>query len=264
MNTAKPLSILAALLLMAGSCKNRQPVADQPEPAAPIVQAPASETSVAGIYTGHTGDQKNPGAQISLHLKPEGMYELKVTNSTEAKGTLIYTGKYSWSEKEATVALQDVEPIEVPEIYRLTEGKLISSGPKAQSLNQSAPIMLTKAGSELVNTYWKLINLMKQPVKMKEGDEREPHLVFHSEKNRLSGSTGCNTITGFFEQPTPNQIVIPTVGATKMACEDMSTERQFLKVLPMAESFSVQGDSLLFLRDKAGNEVAVFRAVALQ
>lgn len=51
------------------------------------------------------------------------------------------------------------------------------------------------ATSDLQNTYWKLTALNGKPVFVAE-QQREPSLVLHSEKLRVTGSGGCNRMMG--------------------------------------------------------------------
>ena len=55
-----------------------------------------------------------------------------------------------------------------------------------------------KSDCELLGTYWRAVAIDGNPVTV-ESNKREPHLVFSSE-GRVSGSTGCNRLSGTFEQ----------------------------------------------------------------
>lgn len=256
--------ITAFTIGMAG-CKSTKEATEQPKAEVEVPQSAepvTADNSIYGIYNGYTGDSKNKGAIISLTLQPDGYYLVKVSNSREAKGTLSYNGKYSLKKPDNILQLVEVEPVEVPELYKIADGKLLAV--EVAAGDGSGPLELVKAGSDIGNTYWKLITINKKPVRMQEGDQREAHLVFHTASGKLSGSTGCNTIMGFFEQPAPNEIRILNVGSTKMACPDMKLEQEMLQILPRVDQFSIQGDTLLWLMDKAGTPVAEFRSVALQ
>ena len=60
------------------------------------------------------------------------------------------------------------------------------------------------------------------------------------EGDRLSGSAGCNNYCAMLEAPTPYELAIGPVGATRMACPpaQMDAENRFLGALQTATQFS--------------------------
>ena len=49
----------------------------------------------------------------------------------------------------------------------------------------------------LTGTYWRAVAIDGNPV-APQPEKRQAHLVFNREGSRVSGSTGCNRITGTF------------------------------------------------------------------
>ena len=83
--------------------------------------------------------------------------------------------------------------------------------------------------SPLRGTYWKLVRLGETPVQVAE-NQREPHLVFARDELRVSGSGGCNRVTGGFELDGEKLKLGPMAG-TMMACPaGMEQEQRFLQV----------------------------------
>lgn len=116
--------------------------------------------------------------------------------------------------------------------------------------------------SPLRNTYWKLVSLHGKPI-VAHAQQREAHIVFASDDNRLSGSSGCNRMMGVFENKN-DQLKINNVAGTRMACrEGMEVETQFLKALLTVTRFTIRGEHMDML-DATGDIVAGFNAVALQ
>ncbi len=116
--------------------------------------------------------------------------------------------------------------------------------------------------SPLRNTYWKLVTLQGKPVSTHE-QQREAHIVFAAEGDRLSGSSGCNRMMGGFEQ-NEDQLKMQQIGGTRMACANgMEQEAEFLQTLLLVEKYRIQGDHLDML-DANGLVVAGFDGVALQ
>jgi putative lipoprotein len=114
----------------------------------------------------------------------------------------------------------------------------------------------------LTDTYWKLVELDGQAAALGAG-ERELHMVFSSEENRVRGFSGCNRFTGSYKQDN-GRLRFAQLASTRMACmEAMEPEQRFLVALRGANRFSIQGDELALY---GGDERLVlrFKAVALQ
>lgn len=118
------------------------------------------------------------------------------------------------------------------------------------------------ADAPLRNIYWKLVRLGGAPVEVGE-QQREPHLIFALHEMRVSGSGGCNRITGSFELD-GDKLHIRRLASTRMACRSgMEQEDRFLRALGTVERYRISG-SQLDLLDSAGAVVARFEAVALR
>jgi len=103
-----------------------------------------------------------------------------------------------------------------------------------------------KTNSELVGTYWKLIELFGEPATAHENSDREAHIVF-GENNHVSGDAGCNRFAGSYQLEEPNKITFSQMAVTRMMCLDgMETEDMFLQFLNTADSYAIKGDILSF------------------
>ena len=116
--------------------------------------------------------------------------------------------------------------------------------------------------SPLRGTYWKLVRLSETPVQAAE-KQREPHLIFANDEPRLSGSGGCNRLTGSFELD-GDKLRLGRMAGTMMACPTgMEQEQRFLQSLEKVERYRIAGSHLEML-DEAGAVIARFEAVALR
>jgi len=114
------------------------------------------------------------------------------------------------------------------------------------------------SAASLQNTYWKLTYLGEEVVTV-ASQQREPHLVFNSESHRVSGSGGCNGLTGSYEVK-GDELTFSQMASTMMACpEGMDTEKAFLKVLEDVKTWKVK-EQKLELFDAGGKAVAIFEA----
>ena len=116
--------------------------------------------------------------------------------------------------------------------------------------------------SPLRGTYWKLVRLSDTPVQVTE-QQREPHLILAGDTPRISGSGGCNRLTGGFELD-GDRLRLRGMAGTMMACPTgMEQEQRFLQSIGTVERYRVRGSHLEML-DAAGTVVARFEAVALR
>jgi putative lipoprotein len=112
--------------------------------------------------------------------------------------------------------------------------------------------------TSLENTDWKLTHLGEAAV-IVASEQREPYFVLSSESHRVSGSGGCNTLTGSYELE-GDQLVFSQMASTMMACpEGMDTEKAFLRVLTEVKTWKI-AEQQLELFDAGGNLLASFEA----
>lgn len=110
---------------------------------------------------------------------------------------------------------------------------------------------------------WRLVLLGDQPVAPGDDPMRNPQLQFDRSSGRLSGSGGCNRMSGSFTR-SASQLKLGQIAATKMACGDPARnalETQFFQALQATASYRLQGPGRLALLDGTGRTVAVFEAV---
>jgi heat shock protein HslJ len=108
----------------------------------------------------------------------------------------------------------------------------------------------------LEGTYWRASELAGKPVPTQD-PKREAHLQF--QKDRVSGSDGCNRVTGSYHLK-GERVAFTQMAATQMACLTSSgTEEPFHAALKRASRLRITGDRLE-LFDDAGTQLAAFLA----
>ena len=109
----------------------------------------------------------------------------------------------------------------------------------------------------LEKTEWKLVRLGDAVVK---GDElHQPHIAFDAATKRVSGSGGCNRISGGYTLK-GQKLTFGHVMSTMMACAGVTdTERNFLQALGEVKRWKIAGRQLE-LMDESGKVLAVFEA----
>ena len=126
-----------------------------------------------------------------------------------------------------------------------------------------ALMLASSAGAQtnlpLETTYWRVIELAGKPP-ASQNPSREPHLVFQS-GGRVTGSDGCNRITGSYELKGEGILFGPLAG-TQMACPDTAeTERRFHSALKGTGHWRIAGNRLEFM-GATGKPLAVFEGRA--
>ena len=112
--------------------------------------------------------------------------------------------------------------------------------------------------AQLLNTYWKLVQLGDQVVSSPAGT-REIHLVLHSENQRVAGFSGCNQMMGSYALE-GSTIRFEQMGGTLMACvPEREIERQFLAVFPEVVPWEITGETLRLIGAE-GQTLATFES----
>jgi len=114
--------------------------------------------------------------------------------------------------------------------------------------------------SPLRGTYWKLMRLGEAPAEVSAG-QAEPHLVFASDALQVSGSGGCNRITGGFTLEGDRVHLGPLAGTRMASANGMQQEQRFLKSLNDVERYRMSGQQLELL-DSSGAVLARFETAA--
>lgn len=99
--------------------------------------------------------------------------------------------------------------------------------------------------ASVTDVFWSLTEMMGKPVVLAP-DTKMVFVRFNSKDNRIDGNAGCNNMFGKFELGDNERIKVSGLGSTKMACEGtrMEIENNFMKVLEMADSYFIKGDTL--------------------
>lgn len=83
--------------------------------------------------------------------------------------------------------------------------------------------------SGLANTRWRPVGIGDQSVTV-PGQQREPWIVLEPRSKRVTGSGGCNRISGSYEAD-QDTLRFGRIVSTMMACPAMETETAFLRAL---------------------------------
>ena len=123
----------------------------------------------------------------------------------------------------------------------------------------------TGAASQLPlrGTYWKLTELMGQPIPFSSGNGREAHIKFNADGKTVGGNGGCNTFSTVYQSIDSTHFTFGPVMSTKMYCNEAKFENLFFDVLSKTDNFLIHGDTL-FLRNAGMDSTAKFIANPLK
>ena len=125
---------------------------------------------------------------------------------------------------------------------------------------RAAPVATGESGGDvqLENTTWNLRRLGDKEEKA-SGGERVPYIFLDPSGDRLSGSGGCNRLSGTYQVDKQTIRFGPTA-LTMMACpKGMDREKDFMEALGRTRSWKIRGEKLE-LYDEEGKSLARFDA----
>jgi copper homeostasis protein (lipoprotein) len=162
-------------------------------------------------------------------------------------------GKALLASVEGRIATRPSMEESLPPLDTLVVERFISLSPQGRCERAAG-------NHPLRGTYWNLVRLGETPVEVSAG-QAEPHLVFASDALQVSGSGGCNRITGGFTLEGDRLHLGPLAG-TMMACANgTQQEQRFLESLNRVERYRMSGQQLELL-DGSGAVLARFEAAA--
>ncbi len=138
---------------------------------------------------------------------------------------------------------------------------LLSCNSTKKSTNTG--ISSANTNSELIETYWKLTELIGEPIVMTTGTNTEMRMILKKEGNQVSGNGGCNSFIGSYTLLEGNRLSFSQLVSTKMACINMEKEGTFMEVLQKADNYSIEGKVLSLNRSKMA-PLAKFEAIYMK
>ncbi|KFE98119.1 hypothetical protein IX39_17135 [Chryseobacterium formosense] len=107
------------------------------------------------------------------------------------------------------------------------------------TMKNSSTSKVGKAQPSIANTKWTLADNVKG---------QTPTL--NIEGSKLNGNAGCNRYFGSVVMETASGTFTPSqMGSTKMACENMSVEKNFMDMIQKANKYVVSGTTLELYQD---------------
>lgn len=284
---------LILIIIAFASCK-KQAVTDKQAAVAEIHNAKNSLDYV-GTYKGILPCADCNGLEVELVINENSTFCIKTKYEGRGDKVFMQKGSFTWNEKGNTIILTDIK--NAPNQYfvgekRLTQldlsGKKITgsladeyilskqpadtSDLEAVEQNSATVDLNSRISSTttiekvnpavgkytLAETTWKLISLNKKKI-VQQG--AKPYFIkLNSKEARFDAFTGCNSIFGNYAMPSSSTLSFMEVGATLMACANMTLETKFMNILQATNSYKLDNDKLIFYGN--GTVLAEFRALA--
>jgi len=230
----------------------------------------ANSLDWSGTYKGTLPCADCQGIATELTLNNNNTYILKTKYVGKDDTVQEERGSFAWNKEGNKIILANTK--DQPRQYWVGENAITQldlSGNKISGVLAEKYVLTKqlsnmgaekKANAELVETYWKLTELMGKRVAPPAQGKKEVHIIIKKQDDRIQGFAGCNSIMGSYELKEGNFITFKQVASTRMACDDMTIENQFKEILGRVDNYSILGDKLSLNKAKM-SPLARFEAV---
>lgn len=248
----KTLTILLALSIgfALASCSSKTELNEHGEHDLQHDAAHNSRNSLdwSGAYRGTVPCADCEGIQTEVRLMDDMTYEIATKYLGKSDEIFRTSGKFEWNDEGSEITLIDPDNERDNSYYKVGENRLIRLARDGGEIEGELADMyiLTKpaADQDITEKYWKLIELMGEPVPDDVIEDREPHIILKKPDTRVIGSTGCNRIMGGYELLEENRIKFSQIVTTRMACPNIEYEQKFLDAFVMVDNYTNSGDTL--------------------
>ena len=250
---------LTALMVGMVSCKSQQNVANTNETVS-VAVGDNSKNALdwEGLYSAILPCDDCGGVQISVDLSANGFYKMKEVYFGKDDANTDVSGKITWSREGNSITVGEGENVKK---FLVGEGVLFMLDKDGNRMTGEQPdsYSLVKVDQNLVEKYWRLTELLGEPVTTPEGT-KEAHMILKKEDNRFTGTSGCNSFNGSYTLKPFNRITFSRSISTMMMCPNMETETKLYKALETADSYIIKDDVLILNRGRMA-PLARFEAI---
>jgi heat shock protein HslJ len=238
-------------------------------PASGVAAGPAQQSALSALpatFVGTLPCADCPGIRYQLNLNADHTFTSRM-DYEERNTSFSDSGRWEFSADGKALVLHGGHGSTEEYALRVVETlrKLDSDGNEINSkfnydLKRAPEFAMLEGGgaATLENTSWKLTGLGNSFVSA-PSPQREAYFLLDPANHRVSGSGGCNRLTGIYKLD-GNQLKFGQMAGTMMDCpEGMDTEQAFLTSLGQVTTWKITGQSLE-LFDSDGKVLAQFKA----
>jgi putative lipoprotein len=118
------------------------------------------------------------------------------------------------------------------------------------------------SSDELTNTRWRPFRIANRDIAVPER-QREAWILLDSSSGRVTGSGGCNRISGSFESSSRGRLLFGPLIHTQMACPSIEVEAAFLRALSATRRYRIV-NRRLELQDDLGRPLMQLEEASLR
>ena len=159
-------------------------------------QAHTSQNSLdwEGIYRGILPCSDCEGIQTTVHINKNLSFTTKTKYIGKSDSVHETNGKFSWNNSANTITLTPAKGETFK--YFVGEGTLTQLDKKGNKITgeNAASYILTKSNYDILEKYWKLVELNGNPVTADSTYTKEPHIIFKESNGRIICNAECNSI----------------------------------------------------------------------
>lgn len=210
--------------------------------------ADKSKTSLDwnGTYKGVLPCADCEGIETVLILDEDLSYIKKVKYMGKDNTFKTSTGNFIWLDDGNIITLDE----DKPNAYRVGENQLFALDMNDARItgNLQDRYILKKLSNEdlMLDNYWKLVSVNGKILQETKNKPKEAHIMFIQQDSMVVGSGGCNRLRGGFSlEYSTNRLSFKKISTTMMACDNLDTEAEFLKVLENVSQYKIIKDSLM-------------------
>jgi copper homeostasis protein (lipoprotein) len=200
----------------------------------------------AGSYTGITPCADCEGIRTTVTLQQDGTYTRELIYLGKSGRPVSDAGPFAWNDAGSGITLAPGS--ESSQQYQVGENRLYHLDRAGNRIagELADRYMLEKTGRDprIEDRRWLLVEVMGQPFEPSEA-LGEAFILLDSSQGRVSGHASCNNFFGSYVLLAGGRIrFVGNLGATMMACPDMTIETAVLEALATIDNYSVGGDAL--------------------
>lgn len=199
-----------------------------------------------GTYSGTLPCADCEGIRTTVTLRDDGTFERERIYLGKSAAPMRDSGQFYWNEAGSVVSLSAGDG--VMQMYQVGENQLFhldQTGSRISGdLADRYVLRQSVRDPRIEDRRWLLVEVMGAAYEPTD-EGREAFLSLDSNLAQASGNASCNNFFGGYVIHSGQRIRFAgNMGATMMACPDMSTEQSFLEALRQVDNYALSGDEL--------------------
>jgi copper homeostasis protein (lipoprotein) len=254
---ARSFLFVFATLFLLMACRT-QPAADQ----TPVeLHTSLNSLDWAGVYSGILPCADCESTRAVMKLNKDNTYVCEWLYIGKDDGYHQQRGEFKWNDDGNSITLLDVEENTIPAVFSVGENRIVQQRDfNGRPVRSDLANMYTmeKFDNDLLEIKWGLVELNGKP--LPSGLNSQPFMQLSALSPNFSGNGSCNHFFGSYDLQDANIIHFFDIGSTKMACPEMSTEKNFFDALRKTDNYTIRNGKLIL--NNGQQTVAQFDAMA--